>query len=264
MPTSLGLCGDLDDIYMLDCLEEAFGIALPDEETPGCYTVGELFALIEARLPGHVSSGRCVTAMTFYRMRRALQPNVTTALRPNTPISALSDIPVKKLVRIIKEECGLNPPDSYMSHLQNMTSLWKIIIPVTAGGLSLSMLHLFPAGILPYGEWLAAALVIAVSGWKHNFLVNFFAELIPTRLPSSIATFGDLVRQVSSANVAKLAEPGAHLRAPEAWEKYKDVLTGHTLLARDLIDWDTLLLDPKIAAEDNRVGPPLVGSAISH
>lgn len=51
MTSSLGLAGDLDDVDLVEDVEAAFSIRLGDDEISRCSTVGQLFELIEARLP---------------------------------------------------------------------------------------------------------------------------------------------------------------------------------------------------------------------
>src|SRR4051812_19332950 len=113
MPSSLGLEGDLDDVELIQDVEEAFGLRFSDNELAGCSTVGDLFEVVEARLP-QSSGGSCATAMCFYRLRRALQPLVGGELRPNTNLAALSGVSVRALHRIIEQECGLRPPLRYV------------------------------------------------------------------------------------------------------------------------------------------------------
>lgn len=223
MPTSLGLCGDLDDVALIEDVEDAFGFRLPDDEAGLCRTVGDLFALVEARLPDNTSAGRCATAMTFYRLRRALQPATTIVLRPDTPVTALEPIPLKELQRIIRQECGLRPPTGRLVLWGQFALLGAVVAP-------------FLAIVLPW--WLAAAAF---------FLACAIFRFAPHELPDTM-TFGDLVREVSTRNVGTLARQGARLRASEAWDAFRNIMADHTLLPKDLIERDTLLLDPEVAA----------------
>ena len=51
MPSSLGLTGDLDDNDLIEDVEEAFDVQFSKEKLKQCWTVGDLFKLIEAQLP---------------------------------------------------------------------------------------------------------------------------------------------------------------------------------------------------------------------
>jgi len=225
MSSSLGLQGDLDDVEMIQDVEKAFGFRLSDGDLSRCRTVGDLFELVEAHLPASGLEGNCATAMAFYRLRRAIQPRIDTALRPTTPISALSTIRVHDLHRIVKEECGLRPPMQYIS-------FW--------GCAALIAIPALPVGalVLGLGWWVAfLSALLAIIAYRKTSI----------RLPDTILTFGDLVRLVSSRSVGALAKQGARLRASEAWDAFKDIIADHTLLPKEAISPATLLLHPKLA-----------------
>lgn len=225
MRSSLGLQGDLDDVELIEDVEEAFGLRFWDAELTRCRTVGDLFELVQARLPSEGSTGNCATAMAFYRLRRAIQPHVAITLRPNSPIAALNGISVRELHRIIKEECGLRPPLPYVSIL---------------GCIALALIASLPLTVIALGLewWIAAASALLACGIYRK---------APIRLPDQVTTFGDLVRVVSSRSVGALMQQGARLRATEAWDAFGDILSDHTLLPKDAIVLDTLILRPKKA-----------------
>jgi hypothetical protein len=210
---------------MIQDVEEAFGFQLSDRDLSRCRTVGDLFELVEAHLPTSGFEGNCATAMAFYRLRRAIQPRIDIALRPATPISALSTIGVRELHRIVKEECGLRPPMQYMS-------IW--------GCVALLAIPALPVAALASGlGWWVAVLcaLLAIIAYRRTSI----------RLPDTLLTFGDLVRLVSSRSVGALAQQGARLRASEAWDAFRDIVSDHTLLPKEAIASQTLLLHPKLA-----------------
>jgi hypothetical protein len=226
MSSSLGLAGDLDDVDMLEDVEAAFDFRVSDEALARCWTVGDLFELIDARLPSECSAASCATAMCFYRLRRAIQPRLAIGLRPSTPIEELRRLSVREMHRIIKEECGLRPPPPTLS-------LWGCIALVLVPALPLGTLA------LELGSWAAAAsAIVPVAGYR----------LAPFRHPKSVRTFGDLVRQVSSRSIGALSKQGARLRTPEAWAAFRDILSDHTALPKDMIPPETLIVAPKKAA----------------
>lgn len=223
MPSTLGLVGDLDDVEMLEDVETAFGFRVRDDQLKRCMTVGDLFGVIEARLPSETSGENCATAMCFYRMRRAIQPRLAVRLRPNTPIGSLRHLSVRDVHRIIKEECGLRPPPPTLS-------FW--------GCFALVLVLALPLGAVALGfEWWIAIVSAVVAAASFR--------LAPIHYPKSVQTFGDLVRQVSSRSIGALAKEGARLRAPEAWVAFRDVLSDHTDLPKDMILRETLIFAPK-------------------
>ncbi len=226
MTSSLGLAGDLDDVELIQDVEAAFGIRLADDKISRCSTVGHLFELIEACLPGMPSGQSCATAMCFYRLRRALQPYSAIALKPKTSIAALGAVPVRKLHQIIESECGLRPPPQYIT-------LW--------GCLALLLVVSLPFGIFAVGIPWWVALPSAALG-----IVLY--RLAPIQLPGEVETFGDLVKIVASRSIGALAGRGARLGPKEAWQAFTDVLSDHTQLSKDEIGPETLLLASRKAS----------------
>lgn len=228
MTNSLGLDDDLDGVDLVRDIEAAFGCRFSDAELEQCRTVGDLFDAVAAHLPDDACEGRCATAMTFYRLRRAFQPQISTKLRPCTPIAVLSTIPTKEIHRIIEKDCHFRAPISGIVDLLGLAAL-ILLFPV-------------PIIVVASGDlwWLA----IASAALGYAVLV-----MAPTRLRTDIATFGDLVRIVSSRNIGLLASEGARLRAQEAWEALKEILADHSSLpiAKQDIARQTLILDPKYA-----------------
>lgn len=222
MRTSLGLGGDLDDVELVQDIEQAFGIQLPDGELSRCETVGDLFDLVVRRLPEEFGTGdRCASAMCFYRLRRAVMtiaPNVE--LRPSTSIEALRHVPVRSLYRALKTVDGMRPP------VPNL-SLW--------GCLSLFLAVAAPIGLLIWGA----------PGWTAflGFLVAIgLFRLSPVCLPPRLRTFGDLVELVTARSIGMLAAHGARLRPAEAWKAMKVVCTDHAVTNEGEIGRGTFIL----------------------
>lgn len=217
--SSLGLGGDLDDVELVQDVEQAFGVRLPDYELSRCHTVGDLFELVAARLPSQADADRCATAMCFYRLRRAvlaLAPDVQ--LHPSTPIDMLQAIPVKSLYRSI-EGVGLRPPPLYIS-------MWA--------GFSLFLAVAAPIGLMLCGApWWAAvlAVLLAITGYR----------LSPVRLPPQVKTVRNLVELVAARSVRTLADQGARLRPAEAWKALQTVCADHAATAGGEIESSTLI-----------------------
>lgn len=186
MTSSLGLAGDLDDVDLVEDVEAAFSIRLGDDEISRCSTVGQLFELIEARLPQMPSGQSCATALCFYRLRQALQPHFPIVLKPKTSISALSAVPVRKLHQIIETECGLRPPPQCIT-------LW--------GCMALLLVLALPLGLFAIGMPWWVAIPSAALG------IGLYRRA-PIQLPDEVETFGDLIRIVASRSIGALAGQG--------------------------------------------------------
>ena len=228
MQNSLGLAGDLDDVDLVQDVEKAFGVQLPDKELTRCRTVGDLFELVVDNLPAASRDAeRCASAMCFYRLRRlvlAKMPNLE--LRPATPIGALDPMSVRTLYRAIEHGAGLRPPAPYLS-------AW--------GGVSLLGAVAAPFALVCVGAtWgmVAASFVIALVSYR----------LSPVRLPRTITTFGDLVELITARNIGALASQGARLRPAEAWKALHTVCQDHAANNDGEIGAGTLILQPRKAA----------------
>jgi len=224
MRTSLGLVGDLDDVDLIEDVEQAFGVRLPDDELGRCETVGDLFELIIARLPDEPKTAdRCATAMCLYRVRRAI---LTVAplldLRPSSPIGALRDVSVRALYRAIAREGGLRPPFTYMSGWGCACLLAAVAVP---------------AALFWWGApWWTAAISLIVAMIPYR--------LSPLRLPPKLTVFGDLIELIAARNVGTLAALGARLRPTEAWKALQTVCADHAVLDCGEIERDTLIIGP--------------------
>ena len=220
MQSSLGLGGDLDDVELVEDIEAAFALRFSDEDLRKCIAVGDLFELIERSLPKNPVGGSCATAMCFYRLRNALRARLNCDLKPDTPIERLNPISVRELHRIIELDCGLRPPVQVMS-------IWGCVALVLTVALPLGCIALG----LPW--WLAGASALPA-------ILSY--SLAPIRLPDDVITFADLVRRVTAQSIGSLSAKGARLRAPEAWAVLKDIIADHTVLPKDQISRDTLIL----------------------
>ena len=81
----------LDSVELVMDLEEAFGIAIPDEDAARLETPRMVLDYVAARLPA-APSGGCITQQSFYALRRGLRAAGITGmeLRPGTPLRSLA------------------------------------------------------------------------------------------------------------------------------------------------------------------------------
>lgn len=195
----LGLAGDGDEIYLVRTVEESFGIkfAVPDLER--VVDVGELHDLILKAIPTKGrSNGPCLTAVAYYRLRRAIAssyPAVTLS-----PASRLAEIvPPFRRARLVKE--------------------WE-----RETGLTLSALHL---GFLGVGCVIAAVLAIPAATIMASWVVflSMIAASVLMGWPAarvfpgfSSETVGELAKRAVAFNIAKLSRAHASLRPKDVWD----------------------------------------------
>jgi hypothetical protein len=222
LPSSLGLLGDLDDVVLVEDIEAAFGYRFADDEIANCWTVGHLFELVENRLSPDNMRGSCASTVCFYRLRRALQQFSDVKLTPNTPITDLRGLSVRKLHQIIAEQCGLRPPPSVLTAWGCAAAISLLALPFASIALELPW---WIAGFSP---------LVAYAAYRSA----------PIGLPEGIGTLGDLTNEVASRSIGTLAKHGARLNRSEAWIAFKDILSDHSELPKDQILSETLILKP--------------------
>ena len=75
-------------------LEAVFNFNMTDEEAEGCCTVGDVYDVVCSHTSDwEAQGGNCASAMTFYRLRKALAPNDKRSLRPSTDLDTLGLTP---------------------------------------------------------------------------------------------------------------------------------------------------------------------------
>src|SRR6266481_8998152 len=73
MMNTLGLDDDLGMVEVVINLETSFSIRFADAEVGAWRTVGDIYSTLRSRVSNSGKrAGRCATAMTFRRLRRAL------------------------------------------------------------------------------------------------------------------------------------------------------------------------------------------------
>jgi hypothetical protein len=224
MKPSLGLYGDLDEVELVHDVEGAFGVRFPDEALADCYTVGDLFGLVVARLPeGGPGAERCASAMAFYRLRRAvrtLAPGIE--LRPSTPIEGLPGVPVRALDSACLAVEGMRVPYSCRPARSGLGLLSAVALPIVI------LLAGAPA-------WTAIiALPLSAALWR----------LSPLRFPPPIRTIGDLAERIAAHSIGSLAANGARLGPEEAWKALRTICADHAATDGGEIGKGTLLLAP--------------------
>jgi hypothetical protein len=196
---------DDDSVEVIEVVERAFGITISDAEAAACQTVGDLFALVCAKVPTVERGGQmpCLTASAFRSLRRAIRERRSNLdLRPETPISSF-----------------VEGRDHRAWHAY-LTDATRLRIPRP----TLSPLS-FLLGLA--GFCLAAAGVIAVTG--SGILSVLFIGLLGLAIMKIVGRFGswswespdtlgDLARRSAALSVARAVEANGAVRSREAWQ----------------------------------------------
>ena len=228
---TLGLDDDLDMVEAVANLETSFSIRFTDAEVSAWRTVGDIYSTLRSRVSNSgKGAGRCATAMTFHRLRRAGLPDLSidTRLRPDTPVKGITSLTTKALFKQISARSGLRLPRPRVA-LRGTLGAWSILA---------SLIGLLTTAVFVPHWWpvpmLAAALGILLR------------RLDPGEVPPDCQTLGDLSRKVTGLNFGKLSNEGAELHDKDLWNALVEVLSEDTFLPKLEIGPETLLLQKQL------------------
>jgi hypothetical protein len=75
MLTTLDLDPEWGAIDLIEEVETVFSFTISKDEAERCATIGDLYAVLCVHTPGwDTQGGKCGSSMTFYRIRRSLDP----------------------------------------------------------------------------------------------------------------------------------------------------------------------------------------------
>lgn len=197
MMNTLNLDPEWGAIDLIEEVEKTFGFKITKVEAERCATVGDLYDVVCARVPDwDTRSGKCASSMTFYRIRRSLDPDKAQGIIPRTAFAEHA-APFELFKKLARE-----------THLR-LPSPEPTLIGVAGG-------WLFTGGLL-------VAIVTLLTGlWPVSLLAAGVVALgiIPIRadrgrLPQGVTTVGDLVRRTAPLNARTLEGDGARL--PDRW-----------------------------------------------
>lgn len=224
---TLGLDDDLDTVELIQEIERAFSVSLPDERLQTVNTVGQLFSLVREAYPTP-GAGECPSSMTFYRLRRAIEATGDDAgIRPGTLLGALRASP-RHIRRRMRNAEGLEIPSLVNGPLGNL------------GGILLLMsLPVFLLGP-PFTRepWVAALGLLGIVTATFMFIQDGM------RFSASTPTIGDLTREIVNFNRGPLFRKGARpADAQELWLSFRRVVASQceSIHAEDIVP-DTVIL----------------------
>lgn len=223
MRTTLDLDPDWGAIDLLEEVEETFAIKIADDEAERCWTIGDVYDVIRAHTPHwDERSGSCASSTVFYRFRRSLARQDRSAVSPTTALER-AGMSASRLFKSLGNDTGLRLPTVEQTAV-GLTGGWMCLVGFIGGTIALFNAAWAFSGI--------GALVVVVG------ILLLWIE--PGRLPTRVATVGDLVRRTVPLNVQKLAAAGA--RSPDRWSILVALAAEHGSLSCDEIGPDAFLL----------------------
>jgi hypothetical protein len=226
MVNTLGLDDDLDTVEVVSNLEKSFSIRFTDAEVSAWRTVEDIYSTLLSRVSNSGKrAGRCATAMTFHRLRRAFSDlSIDTRLRPDTPVKGITSLTTKALFKQISARSGLRLPRPKVG-LCGTLGAWSMLA---------TFVGLVTTAVFVPHWWLAPMLAGALGIMLYR--------LDPGEVPPDCQTLGDLSRKVTGLNFGKLSNEGAELHDKDLWNALVEVLSEDSLLPKLEIRSETLLL----------------------
>jgi hypothetical protein len=213
MTDTLPLAGDGDEVDLIVDVQRAFGVELDDQELVKCETVGELYQLLLITAPhAERAQSGCLAAKAFFKLRRAIESHQPGfVIRPGTDLVDLTGrVGVNRWARRVELRTGLELPSPTFGLWADGFLVGSIGFPIASG---------FALG----WKGLLVALPVAVSFLVIGHWLGRFRK--------GIATVGDLSREVSALNLAKLTNPNSVVRTREIWPALQAVI-------RSSLGWD--------------------------
>lgn len=222
MTNTLGLVGDMDDVDLLVDVEACFGIGITNSEAESCHTVGDLFTVLSGRFSlSNAKSGRCLSAMAFYRLRRAVSElHPEAKLRPDTRLAELTKLSPKALYREIENRSGLRLRTD--AGLLAVAGKWVLL----AG-----LISFLPVLAIQPPVWFAPVAAVVIGGLVIGADRGKF--------PPDCELLGGLANKAAARNIGRLTIAGGQPRDADLRNALTEVLSDHSSLPKSAIRPDT-------------------------
>jgi len=211
-PKSVGVVGDGDDVAIIEAIEDVFKVAIMDEEAESIRTLEDAHSVICSKLPNDEhEQTKCLTAMAYYRLNRAMQDQGKTKLskRVETPEA----INPREFQQQLVEGSGLQLPFLTTSSTWVNAIEWAILATWIAGPVLFSGFHAIVVGLI--------ILVL-------NFAIWRFATSIDQRVWIFKGTLADLSRRASEENIGHLVSEGAKWKGADVWTAMTKIISDET------------------------------------
>jgi len=224
---------DTEDLLL--AIQEGFQIQF-GEQGPFPRTVGELCDRVAAKVKG-AKSNKCLTLITFYKLRRALMSVVGVSRQRVTPSARLGSMLAlgrrrRRQWRDLEWRTGLRFPT--LTHPGSMTgglltvavgsAVWLSIGGWTTRSLFASLFSVLASVLLALILWLVALAMTHQIVWA---------------LPRKCETVGDLTKLVLARNYGTLADEAGGWNEREIWMALRELIADEISFDKDKILRDT-------------------------
>ncbi len=227
----------LDTVELVMEVEESFGIAIPDERACQMCTVGDLYSFIlEETGNQRRASDRCLTAATFYALRRRLGRYVEAAasVRPKSRVDAtLPRRKRRKLWAQLAQEMDLRFP-------RLRRPRWVVLLgcAALAGTTFLAYVLLASATAPSLAIFLACLIFVPIAAIIALATAPF--ALIPAE---SFRTYRGLVTQLVTLNYATLSERYETSKPTDVWNALQLIIVEQLGVKREAVTPDANLVN---------------------
>lgn len=231
MANTLGLDDDMDGVELVIDIEKAFGLKIENREAEVLLCVGDLYDLLLQKIPANEADRKCAGAMTFYRLRRALEDfGAAKKLPPSADLAFLMRRRPASNFKRLERESGLRLPALELSAAGGIGCLVSLAASAVIIGLGI-------AGIIDMPAWsFIGAIVTGVA----------FLYFDPGRIPEKCRTLAGLVENTAPLNFGRLVKQGASHRPQDIWSAMVKVLCVRFWLPETEVTCETFFLQSQL------------------
>lgn len=208
----------LDGVELIIAAEETFGVVIADEEAERVVTVDDLFQLIHSKICPPNNS-KCITASTFYALRRILAKHLNLDRRAISKESRLDAlVPLdgrRELWRVIAKDAELVLPDLIRNQLLNYALM---VIP------AVSLLY-GAVGIAVDAINDMNALIVASIGLAVAYALAKATEPLKIHFDQNTQTMDALTRTVLANNFSKISNDGREWSDADLYQSYIELVS---------------------------------------
>lgn len=205
---SVGIVGDGDDVELIEAFESTFEISFSNEEVESMSTLGQAFEAICSKLPTTQSQqNKCLTAMAYYRLNRALCGDGKINL--GTRVEVPQDQSPRSFQKQLERRADLR------LHFLTRASTRTIIL------FFFQFVSWIVAPIMLSGS---SAFIVGVVIAAGSHILWRFADSSDERVWMFDGTLGDLSRQASETNFRKLVSLGGTWKEPDVWKTMTSII----------------------------------------
>ena len=206
----------LDTVELVMDVEESFGIEIPDDSAQEIVTVGDLFEFIKSQTE-LAPAGTCLTAATFYDIRRAFQiSGINERFGPSTRLGEIAPNNQRRSFWIkLSQAANLKFPNL-------VRPSWMVGLNIVLTFAASLLTALIVSGQDLNGTIFAMTLIayLVLFGWMTALLTKPFA----TRFATNFCTFRGLSERVLALNASAQQNKHGPMGPNDIWVILRELI----------------------------------------